>query len=92
MLFALFLLSATSHLKENGSKLVGQCEISHPVARPPSISVLGADEYDADPLSPVDDGLDGAVSPRGNVMFKAQDKGEYQSLAARITSEADLLR
>lgn len=72
--------------KDNGGRLVGQCEISHPVARTPSINVLASDEPDdADPLSPVD-GLDGVLSPKGNVMFQAHDKAEYQPLGARISS------
>ncbi|KAI0726018.1 UPF0052-domain-containing protein [Fomitopsis betulina] len=67
---------------DNGGKLVGQCEISHPVARAPSINVLSSD--DADLHSPAD-GIDGVLSPKTNVMFQAHDKAEYQPLGARIS-------
>lgn len=74
---------ALSYPKDNGGKLVGQCEISHPVARAPSINVLSSD--DADLHSPAD-GIDGVLSPKTNVMFQAHDKAEYQPLGARISS------
>jgi hypothetical protein len=72
--------------KENGEKLVGQCEISHPVSvqiTTPSISING----DSGPISPVDDdGLDRALCHRQNVMFEPQAKNQYDSLTSRILS------
>ncbi|OCH88344.1 UPF0052-domain-containing protein [Obba rivulosa] len=63
---------------ENGERLIGQCEISHPVAAPaPGISVT------SDPTSPTD-GPDGVFSPRQNVLFQAAAKSEYEPLSARI--------
>ncbi|KAJ7171747.1 UPF0052-domain-containing protein [Mycena crocata] len=63
---------------DNGEKLVGQCEISHPV---PS-SDLGTTV--SEPFSPVD-GMGATISQRKNVMFEQQAKGEYEALGARIT-------
>ncbi|KAI0044878.1 UPF0052-domain-containing protein [Auriscalpium vulgare] len=66
----------------NGERLVGQCEISHPVQRETSV------EHDERPPVSVFD----AVSPTGemltrqrNVMFDAQGKDEYSVLDAPIT-------
>ncbi|GJE94182.1 hypothetical protein PsYK624_103500 [Phanerochaete sordida] len=76
---------------EDGSRLVGQCEISHPVRRDPVISVssegdsydmLEYDDHGEDALSPID----GAGKNR-NVFFEASSKekaGEYERLRARI--------
>ncbi|KAF7340159.1 UPF0052-domain-containing protein [Mycena venus] len=67
---------------ENGEKLVGQCEISHPV---PSQSSEGPNITVSDALSPVD-GMGEAISQRKNVMFEqTTGKGEYQPLGARIS-------
>ncbi|KAL0949031.1 hypothetical protein HGRIS_009126 [Hohenbuehelia grisea] len=69
---------------ENGAKLVGQCEISHPVTQPdmPSINVTSSG-----PWSPVADGMDGGgpVAFKQNVMFEAGDKDHYVPLPARIS-------
>ncbi|KAJ6519249.1 UPF0052-domain-containing protein [Mycena sanguinolenta] len=67
---------------ENGEKLVGQCEISHPVPAqsfdgPPNITV-------SDAFSPVD-GMGEAISLRKNVMFEQGTKDQYQPLGARIS-------
>ncbi|KAJ7239010.1 hypothetical protein B0H12DRAFT_1136546 [Mycena haematopus] len=67
---------------ENGEKLVGQCEISHPVPAqssdgPPNITV-------SDALSPVD-GMGETISQRKNVMFEQGTKDQYQPLGARIS-------
>ncbi|KAH7926200.1 UPF0052-domain-containing protein [Leucogyrophana mollusca] len=67
---------------ENGAKLVGQCEISHPVSSPPSFDDI---ESDADPLSPVD-GMGELIPRRQNVMFSQQEKNEgFESLHSRIS-------
>ncbi|KAF8665082.1 hypothetical protein AX16_000550 [Volvariella volvacea WC 439] len=64
---------------ENGERLVGQCEISHPVVQEiPTIDVTIAD-----PLSPTD-GMGETIHPGHNVMFQAAEKGQYEALAARI--------
>ncbi|KAF8876805.1 hypothetical protein CPB85DRAFT_1378555 [Mucidula mucida] len=57
---------------ENGERLVGQCEISHPVSGP---SIVGFSE--PDPWSPVE-------TQRQNVMFEAAGKSTYEPLASRI--------
>ncbi|KAJ7581064.1 UPF0052-domain-containing protein [Mycena floridula] len=59
---------------DNGEKLVGQCEISHPVSvETPVIEVSGAD-----PWSPIE-------GPKRNVMFEQGAKDEYRSLNSRIS-------
>ncbi|KAF7306414.1 hypothetical protein MIND_00432600 [Mycena indigotica] len=66
---------------ENGEKLVGQCEISHPV--PASVTQDGTVP---DSLSPVDGmGETIASSQRRNVLFEQAAKGASQPLAARIS-------
>ncbi|KAG1889201.1 UPF0052-domain-containing protein [Suillus subluteus] len=67
---------------ENGTKLLGQCEISHPVA--PAIS-SDSELLSLDPLSPLD-GL-GEIIPqsRSNIMYSQQAKeGGYEPLHSRI--------
>lgn len=66
--------------QENGQRLVGQCEISHPV-RSASIRITFDQE---ELLSPVDD-LDGTVPKPSNVLFEAAGKDEYEPLDARIS-------
>lgn len=62
---------------DNGERLVGQCEISHPVAPvAPSINFSKAD-----PWSP-EDGLE---AQRHNVMFEPQRKDSYEPLPSRIS-------
>ncbi|KAI0344242.1 UPF0052-domain-containing protein [Trametopsis cervina] len=65
---------------EDGTRLVGQCEISHPIRRP---------SVNDDILSPVDD-LDGTVGRPQNVLFEAAKKDDYDPLGARISPEAGL--
>jgi hypothetical protein len=67
--------------KENGEKLVGQCEISHPVPAMPLISVTS----EPDLYSPVD-GMGEVISQQHNVMFSPRSKEEYDPLSGRITS------
>ncbi|KAF5361649.1 hypothetical protein D9758_007361 [Tetrapyrgos nigripes] len=75
---------------ENGGRLVGQCEISHPVpmvtSEIPSIHLSNSAE-----LSPLEeiDGMDSSMglrrqNPR-NVMFEPEKRDEYQPLSARIS-------
>ncbi|KAF8213769.1 UPF0052-domain-containing protein [Mycena galopus ATCC 62051] len=70
---------------ENGEKLVGQCEISHPVlvqsSEGPNITFSTSDA-----LSPVDGMGETILNSRKNVMFEqSTGKGEYQPLGARIS-------
>ncbi|KAI1790455.1 hypothetical protein LXA43DRAFT_505430 [Ganoderma leucocontextum] len=65
---------------ENGERLVGQCEISHPVRQPPGISV----SLEEDPASPIDP-LGGTLPRSRNVLFEAEGKNHYEPLNARIT-------
>ncbi|EPQ61135.1 UPF0052-domain-containing protein [Gloeophyllum trabeum ATCC 11539] len=59
---------------ENGDKIVGQCNISHPVSSSaPSINVT-----DSDPTSPV-------VAHPQNVMFRADSKDDWSALESRIS-------
>lgn len=76
-----------SHLffpQTNGTHLVGQCEISHPVARP--LSPEGEDEYMSslsfDTISPT-------VSTQSqNVFFGADSKDSYEKLRSPISRTA----
>ncbi|KAK7059230.1 hypothetical protein VNI00_001857 [Paramarasmius palmivorus] len=62
---------------ENGEKLVGQCEISHPVARQSSPTTNVVEEW-----SPID----GVISQRQqNVMFEHGSKGQFEHLTSRIS-------
>lgn len=65
----------------NGTHLVGQCEISHPVVRP--LSLEGEDEYMSslsfDTISPT-------VSTQSqNVLFGADSKDSYEKLRSPIS-------
>ncbi|KXN89817.1 hypothetical protein AN958_04821 [Leucoagaricus sp. SymC.cos] len=63
---------------ENGARLVGQCEISHPVVHGAPI-----DSLSNDPLSPIE-GLGESIAHRHNVMFEQEAKAEYESLPSPI--------
>ncbi|TBU54005.1 hypothetical protein BD310DRAFT_936957 [Dichomitus squalens] len=63
---------------DNGERLVGQCEISHPVRQAPRISVYGEDDAAVDPL-------DGTLPRSRNVLFEAEGKNDYEPLNARIS-------
>ncbi|TFK40941.1 hypothetical protein BDQ12DRAFT_600212 [Crucibulum laeve] len=66
---------------EDGAKLVGQCEISHPVPQTlPSINITTSE----DAMSPTD-GMGEFISQPQNVMFASTSKGEYESLSSRIS-------
>lgn len=67
-------------LKEDGRKIVGQCEISHPVAQEPIPDIMVSD-----PLSPVDGMGEVITSQRQNVMFEPKSKGDYEPLGSRIS-------
>lgn len=73
-------------VKQNdGEKLVGQCEISHPVPSEGPSLVLDAQAPDEEPLeSVVDDGLGEFASPRQNILFESASKGSYEALPSRI--------
>ncbi|KAJ3510382.1 hypothetical protein NLJ89_g4703 [Agrocybe chaxingu] len=66
---------------EDGQKLVGQCEISHPVV-PTELSFQVREEEE--PTSPID-GLGEVISPRQNVMFESLTKGTHEPLPSRIS-------
>ncbi|KAH0838708.1 UPF0052-domain-containing protein [Lanmaoa asiatica] len=66
---------------ENGTRLVGQCEISHPVN--PSSS-FEEDSSKMDAFSPVD-GMGESIPHRSNVMYSQMDKDRgYEPLQAKI--------
>ncbi|OJT11583.1 hypothetical protein TRAPUB_11892 [Trametes pubescens] len=65
---------------ENGERLVGQCEISHPVRQELRIDV----STESGPSSPVDP-LDGTLPRSRNVMFQSEGKHQYEALGAPIT-------
>ncbi|KAI0668661.1 UPF0052-domain-containing protein [Trametes maxima] len=65
---------------ENGERLVGQCEISHPVRQAPRIDI----STESEPGSPVDP-LDGTIPRSRNVLFQAEGKNQYEPLNSRIT-------
>lgn len=65
--------------QDNGERLVGQCEISHPVAPvAPSINFSEADLWSPE---------DGLETQRQNVMFEPQGKDSYEPLPSRISSQ-----
>ncbi|KAF8807612.1 UPF0052-domain-containing protein [Phlegmacium glaucopus] len=69
---------------EDGEKIVGQCEISHPVVQ--SETPFSGDEIQLEvPTSPIDSLVGGLISPRQNVMFESIGKGTYEHLPSRIT-------
>ncbi|CAL1697085.1 unnamed protein product [Somion occarium] len=68
---------------ENGSRLVGQCEISHPVhlgdaSHGLSITLSGEEELS-------EDDLEGTIEAPRNVLFESAKKDEYEPIGARIT-------
>jgi len=72
--------------KENGSRLVGQCEISHPL-NPPSSFEDDLDEQTNSLCSPVDD-MGETIPHRSNVMYSQADKDlGYEPLKSRICSQ-----
>ncbi|KAJ7613054.1 hypothetical protein FB45DRAFT_802989, partial [Roridomyces roridus] len=65
---------------ENGERLVGQCEISHPVT---STSAEGSAQL---PMSPEDGMSETHTAQRRNMLFKPASKdAEYQALPSRIS-------
>jgi hypothetical protein len=72
--------------KENGSKLVGQCEISHPVNPSSSFGEDGEDPPELEVFSPLD-GMGESIPYRSNVMYNQTDKDYgYEPLKAKISS------
>ncbi|KAG5646875.1 hypothetical protein DXG03_001951 [Asterophora parasitica] len=70
-------------IKEGGSRLVGQCEISHPV--PPNPAPVEITLTGLDPYSPVD-GMGEFIAQSQNMMFESTSKSDYESLDSRISS------
>ena len=68
-------------LQENGIRLVGQCEISHPV--PQGVT---ADAVLDEPLFSIE-GLGERIVHRKNVMFEQEAKSQCESLVAPIASK-----
>lgn len=68
-------------LQQDGSRLVGQCEISHPIRRQAGVSITFDDDYNGD--DSIDD-LDGTINKPQNVLFEAAEKEEYEPLEAGI--------
>ena len=75
-------MSSLTPSKENGTRLVGQCEISHPV-NGAGVRITFEDESDPR-MSPADD-LDGTIGKPRNVLFESSKKDEYEPLDARIS-------
>jgi hypothetical protein len=63
----------------NGAKLVGQCEISHPV-QPPNIPI------NVEPMSPLD-GMGAAIFQQQNALFEQQSKDDWAALPSPISSK-----
>ncbi|KAF5355617.1 hypothetical protein D9756_003957 [Leucocoprinus leucothites] len=63
---------------ENGTRLVGQCEISHPVPQGATFEAVSDD-----PLSPIE-GLGERISQKQNVMFEHGAKAHFESLVSPI--------
>ncbi|KAG6918700.1 hypothetical protein DXG01_012518 [Tephrocybe rancida] len=68
---------------EDGRRLVGQCEISHPVSH--DADQVDITISDADAMSPMD-GMGEVISQRQNMMFESTSKSEYEPLGSRISS------
>jgi len=67
----------------NETHLVGQCEISHPIARPPD---LAYEDDTAEYFSSFSfDAISPTVSSQKNVLFGAESKGSYEKLRAPIS-------
>ncbi|KAK7692776.1 hypothetical protein QCA50_004409 [Cerrena zonata] len=66
---------------ENGARLVGQCEISHPVRSGDGLSITLSGE---EPMSPQDD-LGDTIRRPSNVLFESSGKDEYEPLGSKIT-------
>ncbi|KAI0809092.1 hypothetical protein BC629DRAFT_1481903 [Irpex lacteus] len=73
---------------EDGSRLVGQCEISHPIRRSTGPSITFDNEEDSDEVDTLTsedgDDLDGTISKPQNVLFEATKKDQYDPLGSRI--------
>ena len=70
-------------VQENGEKLVGQCEISHPV---PAFTGHSPDGFSTTSNeTDMFDGMGEAISQQHNVMFDHQSKDQYSPLPARIS-------
>ncbi|KAG6814414.1 hypothetical protein H0H92_007417 [Tricholoma furcatifolium] len=67
-------------------RLVGQCEISHPVADDQGPECITFSEADA--MSRID-GMGEIITQRQNVMFESASKSEYEPLGSRISSVSD---
>ncbi|GLB36594.1 putative uncharacterised protein family UPF0052 [Lyophyllum shimeji] len=67
---------------EDGRRLVGQCEISHPVPQDPAPVDITICE--SDPLSPVD-GMGEFIAQRQNMMFESASKADFEPLGSRIS-------
>ncbi len=84
------------YLKEDGSRLVGQCDISHPIRRHTGPSITFDNEEDSDEVdiltSEDSDDLDGTISKPQNVLFEATKKDEYDPLGSRIAREPAIRR
>ncbi|KAF8060950.1 hypothetical protein FPV67DRAFT_314882 [Lyophyllum atratum] len=66
---------------EDGRRLVGQCEISHPVPLNTAPVDMTVSE---DPYSPVD-GMGEFISQRQNMLFESESKAHYEPLGSRIS-------
>jgi hypothetical protein len=78
--WALIIMRSIFLNKEDGRKLVGQCEISHPVPQDPTPDITVSD-----PLSPVNGMGEVIISQRQNIMFEAESKGDYEPMGSRIS-------
>ncbi|KAI0249470.1 UPF0052-domain-containing protein [Lactifluus subvellereus] len=63
----------------DGTRLVGQCEISHPVARPPSYEDEYLSSLSFDTISPT------VGSQTQNILFSVESKDSYERLRAPIS-------
>ncbi|KAJ4485453.1 UPF0052-domain-containing protein [Lentinula aciculospora] len=66
---------------EDGERIVGQCDISHPVAILQALTINVVDSADDHEWSP----LDGLESRPRNVLFQADGKDHYEPLSSRIS-------
>lgn len=84
-LYKLHELPHQSSTKANKAKIVGQCEISHPVYTSPAINIFGAGSGQDDP-----DPMGRLLVEKKNVLFEADGKEVAVGLPSPISSKSSI--
>ena len=69
----------------NKAKIVGQCEISHPVHTAPAVSIVDVGYGQDDP-----DSMGRLLVQKKNVLFEADGKGATAGLPSPISSKSSI--